>query len=153
MAGSQVPDGQNIHSAGGLPVKAAGNDNLTQLPLVTLMTAVGFSSSPSAKTSGRNRIVFLPRTIRYARRSFTVRSCAWRTSWLKLSRDCFSRRFAITPVKLGTASTRISSNMKILRAISISVNARIRCTAEVTRLTQNHNRCYGLTTRQIGACK
>jgi|SRR5215471_3128524 len=34
----------------------------------------------------------------------------------------------------------------MLRAISISVNARNRCTAEVTRLTQNHNRCCGLTT-------
>ena len=50
----------------------------------------------------------------------------------------------MTPLKLGTASTRIRSNMKILRAISISVNARNRCTAEVTRLTQNHNRCCGL---------
>lgn len=37
--------------------------------------------------------------------------------------------------------------MKMLRAISISVNARNRCTAEVTRLTQNHNRCSGLSTR------
>ena len=34
----------------------------------------------------------------------------------------------------------------MLRAISISVNARNRCTAEVTRLTQNHNRCCGLAT-------
>ena len=39
-----------------------------------------------------------------------------------------------------------SSNIKMLRAISISVNARERCTAEVTRLTQNHNRCCGLAT-------
>jgi hypothetical protein len=29
--------------------------------------------------------------------------------------------------------------MKIVRAISINVNPRERCTAEVTRLTQNHN--------------
>ena len=36
--------------------------------------------------------------------------------------------------------------MKILRAISINVNARNRCTGEVTRLTQNHNRCCGLAT-------
>ena len=146
FAGSQVPDGQNIHSAGGLPVNAAGSEALIQLPLGRRNIAVAFSSSPSAKTSGRNSTLFLPQTIRYARRSVTLRSCAWRTSWLKPSRDCFNRLLAITPLKLGTASRRIRSNMKMLRAISISVNARNRCTAEVTRLTQNHNRCCGLAT-------
>jgi len=146
VAGSQVPDGQNIHSAGGLPINANGSEIFIQLPLPRRNTAVGFSSSPSAKTSGRNRALFLPQAIRYARRSVTLRSCAWRTNWLKLSRDCFNRLFAITPLKLGTASISSSSNMKILRAISISVNARKRCTAEVTRLTQNHNRCCGLAT-------
>ena len=37
--------------------------------------------------------------------------------------------------------------MKILREISISVNARNLCTGEVTRLTQNHNRCCALATK------
>src|SRR5438094_6673300 len=110
--------------------------------------AVGFSSSHSAKTSGRNKTLFLPQTIRYARRSVTLRSCAWRTSWLKPSRDCFNRLLAITPLKLGTASRSSSSNIKILRAISINVNARKRCTAEVTRLTQNHNQWCGLATER-----
>ena len=34
----------------------------------------------------------------------------------------------------------------MLSAISISVNARNRCTAKVTRLTQNHNRWCGSAT-------
>ena len=144
VADSQVPDGQNIHSAGGLLINAAGSETLIQFPLARRNTAVGFSSSPSAKVSGRKRTIFLPKTIRYARRSVTLRSCAWCTSWLKLSRDCFNLLFAMTPLKLGTASRRSNSNMKILSAISIRVNARKRCTGEVTRLTQNHNRRCGL---------
>jgi hypothetical protein len=46
----------------------------------------------------------------------------------------------MTPLKLGTASISSSISMKMDRAISINVNARKRCTAEVTRSTQNHNR-------------
>src|ERR1043165_4303362 len=49
----------------------------------------------------------------------------------------------MTPLKLGTASKSNSSKIKILSAISISVNARNRCTGEVTRSTQNHNRSKG----------
>src|SRR6266446_863474 len=50
----------------------------------------------------------------------------------------------MTPLKLGTASKSNSSKIKILSAISMSVNARNRCTGEVTRSTQNHNRSGGL---------
>src|SRR5215467_1543169 len=50
----------------------------------------------------------------------------------------------MTPLKLGTASKSNNSKIKILSAISISVNARNRCTGEVTRSTQNHNHSGGL---------
>src|SRR5207248_1150401 len=144
LAGSQFPDGQNIHSAGRLSDSALGSESFSELPLPMPNTAVGFASSSFAKISGRNRTVFLLQTSRKGRRSVTLRSCAWRTSWLKPSKDCFSRLFAMTPLKLGTASKSISNNIKILSAISISVNARNRCTGKVTRSTQNHNRSGGL---------
>ena len=48
---------------------------------------------------------------------------------LNSSSDCFSRLFAITPLKLGTANTSINNSMKMARAISINVKPRARCTA------------------------
>ena len=121
---------------------------LQHISLAETKLCRGFTSSSSPKTSGRNSTPLLFQTIRYGRRSITLRSCAWCTRLLNPSRDCFSRLLAMTPVKLGTASISSNSRMKMDRAISINVNARKRCTAEVTRSTQNHNRTGDKSRRQ-----